>query len=563
MTDLRCLTVQEAEALLGAEPVVVRDRARTYWRLAPEGAWSAWRNEGWQPDDAPATLLEGPAELATTLERIVPAPSPAQPAAPAPVGPAEYLAQIETLRARYQRGEVDSGEVEASLGRFHLVDDEGAAWTVGFGSRAWFRFAAGRWVESGGEPDAGRLLSVADLLGACPACGASTVGRRFCGDCGAEQRAARLTQTAAAGIADFLERGYGTLPEPVTAPWDPPEALSAEVAASVAAAELAPTQAAASMAPPPPLASPAPPAPVSASASTPAPAVKRGSRRARLRRLWSIFSLAVGLGLLVFSLGRAALALTRPAASPPASPPAPAASVAVVPTPGATVSPSASAEATASPSVGPTAAPTPGPTPIPTVTPTVVPAPTAAPTPTGELVFADQFDTAGAWPTGPTEWTAAAYLDGRYQVTVEPVDLPVAIWPVAEASVGRAAIVEASLVFAEGPGSTEAGLIVEDADQLTHLVFVVSPDGSWSLFQDDMETFRTFLQGKSARLGPGSSIDLRLELRDGMVGVSIDGEGVGVAGQPFEVARFGLALRATEGPGTVAFDDFVVSRPAP
>ena len=311
----------------------------------------------------------------------------------------------------------------------------------------------------------------------------------------------------------------------------------------------------AAIAVPPPSASPAPPAPVSASELTPAPAAKRENRRARLRRLWSIFSLTVGLGLLVFSLGRAALAVTRPAASPPASSPEPAASVAVVPTPGATVSPSASAEAIPSSSVGQTAAPTPSPSPA--------VAPTAVPTPTGELVFADQFDTAGAWPTEPTEWTTAVYVDGRLQVTVKPVDLPVAIWPVAQASVGHAAIVEASLVFTEGPGSTEAGLIVEDADQLTHLVFVVSPDGSWSLFEDDTETFRTLLQGRSTRLGLGSPISLRLETRDGRVGISIDGEGLGVADQPFEVARFGIALRATEAPGTVEFDNFVVSRPVP
>ena len=542
MTDLRHLTVQAAEALWGPEPLLVRDRAGTYWRLAPDGGWSASRNGGWQPGDAPTTLLEGPADLPMSLLPGAPALPPAQASAPAPIGPAEYSGQVDALRAQYERGEVSSRQLEASLGRFHLVDEEGAAWTVGFCSRAWFRFEAGQWVETGAQPEARRLLSVADLLGACPACGASAAGRRFCGDCAAEQPRARLTSTTAAAMADFLERGYGTLPEPVTAPWDPPHAPAVEVA-SARAATTAPA--------------PLPQPPVTAAASNPAPPARRGSTRARLRRLWSLFSLTIGLGLLLFSLGRAVVAFTRPVANPAS--PSPVASLAVVPSTGTSASPSASAIAIASQVPTATVALTPTQAP----TPTVAPTPNTAPTPSGELVFADQFATEGAWPTGSTEWTAADYVDGRYEVTVKPVDLPVAIWPVGETSVGRAATIEASLVFTDGPASTEAGLIVEDADQATHLVFVVSPDGRWSLFWDDMETFRTLLQGKSTRLRAGSTIGLRLQLQDGMVGVSIDGEGVGAADQPFDLARFGLALRATEAPGRVVFDDFVVSRPTP
>jgi hypothetical protein len=507
MTELRCYRV-EAVAGSAAEPgAVFRDRQGAHWRAKTGGGWLTWQGS-WVSSEPPTTLLEGPADLLDT-SAARPAEPPLDDGGSGAPGPAQLISLVDAMRARYESGSLTSDDVAFALGRVSLVDDEGAAWSLGFRSRTWYRFAGGRWSEAGVPPDPERLLSAGELLGGnCPSCGAAADGRRFCGDCGATLPPSRLNAAFGAAMAAFLEHGYGTLPEPVTEPWSPP-----------------PVEA------PPSPSTPVAPAPVT-------PAAVRPTRRRGfgLRRLWGAISTVLGIALLVFSIGRV---LAGMGGSPgPTDRP-------VVPTDAPLVTPA------------PTPADvTPEPTPLPTDA--ASPAPTSA---SSETWFADTFDTEAAWFVGEGEYFTTAVLEGLYAIEVRPTDLPTFLWAASEGPMGAAATIEATVLFAPEPLSTEAGIVAQAADLGTRLVFVVSPGGSWALFQDDTESFRTLVQGTSDLLHVEDPLRLRMDIGATSVAVSVNDTLLDTADVSITLAGFGIALRATEATGYVAFDEYVVSAP--
>lgn len=228
------------------------------------------------------------------------------------------------------------------------------------------------------------------------------------------------------------------------------------------------------------------------------------------------------------------------------------------PSPGPTASPGGIASAATPPASGTE--------PIPPASAQVSPppseAPSPVPSPAGQTWFADGFDTEAAWFTGAGEYVTAAYAAGLYGVEVRPVDLPIYLWAVSEGSPGPAATIEVTVIFDPGgPTTTEAGLVVQDVNTVDRLVLVVSPDGSWSLYRDDPESFRTVLRGTNPALKGGVPIRLMLELTGSQVGVSIDGQGLGAADAGLVLGSFGLAVRATEAAGQLAFDDYLVASP--
>lgn len=237
-------------------------------------------------------------------------------------------------------------------------------------------------------------------------------------------------------------------------------------------------------------------------------------------------------------------------------------------TPGPTAAPGGIAGASTAPASGnvptPPASAQVSPTPSPSAPPTPPPseAPTPVPSPAGQTWFADGFDAEGAWFAGAGEYVTAAYVAGVYGIEVRPVDLPVYLWAVNESSPGPAATIEVTVIFDPGgPPTTEAGLVVEDVNTVDRLVLVVSPGGSWSLYRDDPESFRTVLRGTSPALKGGVPIRLMVELTGSQVGVSIDGQGLGAADAGLVLGSFGLAVRATEAAGQLAFDDYLVAIP--
>ena len=132
------------------------------------------------------------------------------PAAATPMGPSELLAHVARVRERLDLGILDADAPSAALGRVHLIDTGGHAWAAGIRSRDWYRFRARAMVA--GRPAA----RSADLSPAwscwLPVRRAEPRAAAACRECGAARPSSRLGP-GRSRLADFLERGYDTLPE--------------------------------------------------------------------------------------------------------------------------------------------------------------------------------------------------------------------------------------------------------------------------------------------------------------------------------------------------------------
>jgi len=530
VTDLRWLTIDEAvaagrrhaaDAALGLDdgPPIFRDPAGRYWQIGAADEWRVLGGSGWSASPAPTTMLEGAADLDWTVGQARP---------PVGVDPAEEVIQADPVvslarwRAAYSAGSLSSGELEDRLASAVVTDAAGACWTIGFVSGGWYRFTEGAWRASREAPvlaaQSGGGAVEGSNIEACPACGAAGGGRRFCGDCGTELQPAAATATAAPGTVDYLLNGLGSLPEAPTPPWSPPPPESSRPASSPAAT------------------------------TTRSPALAARRRPPGLGT-WvgvarSSASLAIGVVLMAGSLtGFGPFATTATADPRPSL--APDATAVVEPT-GADVS-------SASPSTEPSVSPAPS--------AVASPSPAPSPAPFADAWFADSFETEAAWFVGDQDYLSARYEVGRYEVTVQPVDLPVALWAASEQGPGPESTFEVSVAFTTGSGSTEAGLIVRAEDGYSSLEFVTRPDGTWSLYRDDIESFRTLLQGATTPPSPGIPVRLALRLTGSQAGVSLDGIGLGAADDSLTPTSFGVALRAFDEPGSVWFDDYAVTTP--
>jgi hypothetical protein len=228
---------------------------------------------------------------------------------------------------------------------------------------------------------------------------------------------------------------------------------------------------------------------------------------------------------------------------------------AVAPTPSA---PSGSVIAQATPTARivtppPTVAPTAIATPTPTSFPT--PTPTATPTAGGELLFADDFDTQAAWPTGKVTGGKARYAGGWYVVDLTPIDLPGYITCAAgDGPLPAGLTIEATMTLAGR--DAQAGLFVADATPGTRIGVLLSASGRVTIVRDSLESFDVLGSGSTnAPSGP-----VRLTLVVGPTGTTamVDGQAVASIRERLKPASFGLVIWAQTATGAVRVDHFEV-----
>lgn len=178
----------------------LRDSTGAYWALGPwTRRWYRFASGTWAPSPDHPARLEVPVELLRAGEiEVRPAArldgELVEPPPPERLGPSLLAEVVGDLRARYEAGLIDSETTEELLRQYYLIDAAGRCWTVGFATSDWYWYEAGAWRRCPTAPDPDRVLR--DL--------------------------ANLTPELARVVDDFLSTGFGTLPEPVTAAWDPP-----------------------------------------------------------------------------------------------------------------------------------------------------------------------------------------------------------------------------------------------------------------------------------------------------------------------------------------------------
>jgi hypothetical protein len=218
------------EFALAASQFLLRDQSGAYWFLdVSTGEWHQHDQGGWRlPPNAAPGRLEGLQALAESGLLLAAAPGDFDDAFASQEcwQPVEVLhILVERARQGYLAGAYSSRDIEALLGRLFLLDRQGRFWTLGFNSQQWQRFAEQGWVQVGHSPDPKQLVRLWGESGRCGQCGSQTGGSRLCPACGALtlQGLDELDQPALLRVHRFLLLGASTLPEPVTAPWQPPQ----------------------------------------------------------------------------------------------------------------------------------------------------------------------------------------------------------------------------------------------------------------------------------------------------------------------------------------------------
>lgn len=208
--------------------------------------------------------------------------------------------------------------------------------------------------------------------------------------------------------------------------------------------------------------------------------------------------------------------------------------------------------ATPVPTIAPTLTPTIAPTASPSPTPPPTPEPTATPDATGELVFADDFDTEAAWPTGKVTGGKASYAGGWYVVSLVPIDLPGYITPAAgDGPLAAALTVEATLTLAGS--DAQAGPFVADAHD-ARIGVLLSADGRVTIVRDLIESFDVL--GSGSTTPPGGPVRLTLVIGPDGTTALVDGHPVASIHEHLAPASFGLIVWSQTAAGTVKVDHF-------
>jgi ribosomal protein L32 len=220
------------EFSLAASQYVLRDDGGAYWFLDPfTDSWQRHDQAGWCPvRQQPEARLEGlqalaehavlPAGLISELDDPFGAKESWQPQE-------VILMLVHKAGQDYRVGAHASDEVELLLGRMYLMDRQGRFWTVGIHSQQWYRYADANWVKVEHGPDPDQLVRWRGGLVKCEQCGAEVEDATLCPNCGAPliPGLEQLDPIALQRFYRFLVLGAGSLPEPVSSPWEPPPEL--------------------------------------------------------------------------------------------------------------------------------------------------------------------------------------------------------------------------------------------------------------------------------------------------------------------------------------------------
>jgi hypothetical protein len=204
-----------------------RDGGGHHWYLdVRANRWHCFGEGVWQEAGPAPARLEGVA--ATALERALVTEEGALGdetghSSPEGPGPEILTANVRRLRQAYARGWLPSTDVEDVLREQYFVDRDGAFWTVGLCSGRWYRWEEAEWVRVKAPPAADTLLEAEPAR--CPTCGELALEDGTCPNCGEGTAVALpdVPEEVYARIFAFALVGNGSLPEPLTDPWEPPD----------------------------------------------------------------------------------------------------------------------------------------------------------------------------------------------------------------------------------------------------------------------------------------------------------------------------------------------------
>ncbi len=208
-----------------------RDVAGNYWAVdARTGGWYRFTQQQWQPADLIPDHLEGPIEFARYRLARSDDHGPDAPPIDLPPDrrhwpPTRVLVDlIEYVVTAYNQGQLSSSDAEALLKNRFLIDTCGRFWMLGLRSRQWYWFEAGRWTPAAQPPDPKSLLRYEPRAIVCPKCGQALTNEDRCPRCKMpiERRVAGGSEETIAALFNLAAFGDGSLPEPITAEWNPP-----------------------------------------------------------------------------------------------------------------------------------------------------------------------------------------------------------------------------------------------------------------------------------------------------------------------------------------------------
>lgn len=223
--------VNAFEALVELRYFRFRDADGAYWMVdARDGTWYRCDDGAWAHGEPPGVDLEGEAGLAwsppLTPDQIDERMAALFGAKAEYYGEAPEIlaALVNSLKEAYQQGALPSSAVEDLAAQQFVVDREGRPWLVGLRSLDWYQYDDGDWVRSGEAPKPEDLVRLLRWPETCPKCGEAQKRSPVCPACG-EPISPEVdfeTDEALGAFQAFILFGMGSIPEPVTGPWNPP-----------------------------------------------------------------------------------------------------------------------------------------------------------------------------------------------------------------------------------------------------------------------------------------------------------------------------------------------------
>lgn len=166
-------------------------------------------------------------------------------------------------------------------------------------------------------------------------------------------------------------------------------------------------------------------------------------------------------------------------------------------------------------------------------------------------LFADEFDTAAAWPTGDLGPLVTRYESGRFVIGAEPIDLPVYLVPVAEGLSGQRSLrIEATIEVPVGTAS--GGVFASDRAGLTYGL-LADGDGRVALIRDTMESLDVLATGSVAA---GGSVVVTLLIEPDRIVGHVNGVPVVTVAGSLVPSTFGLVVWTQLESATIAVDRF-------